>query len=657
MTNRAQQKDTEADRELYRCVNSLPPRSFLMIAGAGSGKTTSLIKGLTEILNTHGERLKLRRQKVACITYMEIAAGEIWSDVGNNPLVHVSTIHSFLWSLVRSFQSDIQGWVANRIDEKIAELRETAAKFGPRVQKRTRDKNQSDIIHYERQRTRIEGVRSFTYGTGSDYVKGILGHDDIIKMAPQFIIERPLMRSLLSQQYPFLFVDESQDAMENVVAALQAVEGEHRDRFCLGFFGDPMQRIYLTGIGSISAGPGWANITKPENFRCPATVLSVANAIRRDGDGLVQTRGRMTGPEGAPVSLPGSADIFILPIDERRDQRLAQVRAWAARKNNDPAWHADKGDKAVKVLVIVHRMAAKRLGFSELYAALNDKAPEEFKSGFLDGTAWPVRPFNNFVLPLVSASKQGREFEAIQVLRSQSPLLDRKNLNGVNVAERLCELRRFTENLQQMMEPGSGATNADVLRYVHKSGIIGLDPRVLSYLNLPAQVEAKESDKEDASDEEGDSEELTKEVSAMDAFLACPASQFWGYYKYVNEDSPFSTQQGIKGAEFDRVLVVLDDDEGTHAQFSYDKYLGIKPLSDRDEANRREGKETVVERTRRLFYVCCTRAMKDLIVVLFTSDVVAAMRRITELGLFPVDAIHTESQLNCVLSARLHDSI
>ena len=646
MTSRAHQKDTEADRELYRCLNSMPPQSFLMIAGAGSGKTTSLIKGLTETLNKYGEKLKLRRQKVACITYMEIAAGEIWADVGNNPLVHVSTIHSFLWSLIRSFQSDIRGWVANRIDEKLVELRETAANFGPRVQQRTRDKNQSDIARYEQQRTRIGQAHSFTYGAGSDYANGILGHDDVIKMVPQFIIEQPLMRSLISQQYPFLFVDESQDAMENVVVALKTVNEELGDRFCLGFFGDPMQRIYLTGIGSISANPGWANITKPENFRCPATVLSVANAIRRDGDGLVQTRGRMTGPEDAIVGVPGSAEIFILPIDERRDQRLAQVRAWAAGKNNDPAWLADENDTAVKVLVIVHRMAANRLGFSQLYAALNDRAPEKFKNGFLDGTAWPVRPFNNFILPLVSAGKKGSEFEMMQILRSQSPLLDRKNLGGVNVAERLGELRQFTESLQQMMEPGSGTTNADVLRHVHGSRVIALDPRVLSYLNLPVPVETTEGDNNEAGEEADDGEEITKEVLAMDAFLACPASEFWGYYKYVNEDSPFSTQQGIKGAEFDRVLVVLDDDEGTHVQFSYDKYLGIKPLSEREEANRREGKETSVERTRRLFYVCCTRAMKDLIVVLFTTDIAIAQRQISALGLFPTNAIHLEDELD-----------
>jgi DNA helicase-2/ATP-dependent DNA helicase PcrA len=643
MTSRAQQKDTEADRELYGCLNSSPPRSFRMIAGAGSGKTTSLIKGLNEIVHKHGERLKLRRQKIACITYTDVAVGEIWGDVGNNPLVHVATIHSFLWSLVRSFQSDIKVWVAKRIEEKLVELREAAANFGPRVQQRTRDKNQNDIARYEQQRPQISRVPSFTYGTGGDYVNGILGHDDIIKMVSQLIVERPLMRSLLAQQYPFLVVDESQDTMESVVSALKAVNAELGDRFCLGFFGDPMQRIYQTGIGEIPTGPGWATITKPENFRCPATVLSVANAIRRHGDGLVQTRGRMTGPEDALVSVQGSAHIFILPIDERRDQRIVQVRGWAARMNDDPAWNTDGG---VKLLVIVHRMAAKRMGFGDLYAALNDKAPEKFKSGFLDGTAWPVRPFNTFVLPLVSASKDGREFDAMEVLSKQSPLLARDNLAGVNVAKLLGELRQFTETLQQMMEPGSVATNADVLRYVHGSGVIVLDPRMLSYLNLPAQSEAHHGNAVGAAEKEDDGEELAKEISAMDAFLACRAAQFWGYYKYVNDDSPFSTQQGIKGAEFERVLVVLDDDEGTHVQFSYDKYLGIKPLSDRDEANRREGMETVIEKTRRLFYVCCTRALKDLIVVLFAADVEAAQRRIAELGLFPAAAIHLEDEVS-----------
>lgn len=645
MTRRAHQRDTEADLALYRCINSSPPRSFLMVAGAGSGKTTSLIKALTEILDRHGERLRLRRQKVACITYTDIAAREIWADVGNNPLVQVSTIHSFLWFLVRSFQADIQEWVGNRIDDKLAELREVAASFGPRVQQRTREKNRADIVRYEQQRARIGQVRSFTYGTGSDYMNGILGHNDIIEMVPQLIIERPLMRSLVAQQFPFLFVDESQDTTEKVVDALRAVNDELGDRFCLGFFGDPMQRIYPTGIGAISMGATWVSITKPENFRCPTTVLSVANAIRRDVGDLVQTRGRMTGPPNAMINVAGSANLFILPIDERRDQRIAQVRDWTSREYEDPAWLSDNGEEKVKILVIVHRMAAMRLGFGDLYAALNDKAPDKFKNGFLDGTAWPVRPFTDFILPLVSASKKRDEFEIMQILRRKSPLLSQGVLNRVNVAERLGELRRFTDALHQMMEPEASATNADVLRYVYESKVIALDPRILTHLSLSAEAEPIVGTGE-ATTDDGDDEEVSKEVSAMAAFLDCPAAQFWGYYTYVTGNSPFSTQQGIKGAEFERVLVVLDDDEGTHVQFSYEKYFGLKRLSDKEEANRREGKETVIDRTRRLFYVCCTRALKDLAVVLFTGDVAAARRQIETLGLFPSDAIYLEEDIS-----------
>jgi DNA helicase II / ATP-dependent DNA helicase PcrA len=90
------------------------------------------------------------------------------------------------------------------------------------------------------------------------------------------------------------------------------------------------------------------------------------------------------------------------------------------------------------------------------------------------------------------------------------------------------------------------------------------------------------------------------------------------------------------------VLVIADDDEGTHFQFSYDKYFGIKPLSDRDRENLAEGRETQVERTRRLFYVCCTRAMTDLAVILFTPDVAVAEEAVRAMDLFPPDQIFTD---------------
>lgn len=197
MSRRVDKPDTPADIELRECLSAAERRSFVMVAGASSGKTTSLIKALSAIINLHGPTLKGRRQRVACVTYTEIAAQEIWADVGNNPLVHVSTIHSFMWMLVRTFQSDIRKWVAARIQEKIGELEGKIATYGQRVQQRTKDKDQRDLARYQQSLARIDRVQSFTYGTGSDYPKGILGHDDVLRCSTQFLDQRPLFRSLL----------------------------------------------------------------------------------------------------------------------------------------------------------------------------------------------------------------------------------------------------------------------------------------------------------------------------------------------------------------------------------------------------------------------------------------------------------------------------
>jgi DNA helicase-2/ATP-dependent DNA helicase PcrA len=49
-----------------------------------------------------------------------------------------------------------------------------------------------------------------------------------------------------------------------------------------------------------------------------------------------------------------------------------------------------------------------------------------------------------------------------------------------------------------------------------------------------------------------------------------------GYQKYLNEESAYSTQHGVKGAEFERVMVILNDEEGNMNTYSYEKLFGIK---------------------------------------------------------------------------------
>ncbi|TFW09441.1 ATP-dependent helicase [Oxalobacteraceae bacterium OM1] len=643
MVSRANKPDTQADIDLRSCLASTPPRSFIMKAGAGSGKTTSLIKALSSVVRMHGDKLRKFRQRIACITYTEIAAEEIWRDVGSDPLVHVSTIHSFMWLLAKPFQNDIRVWVSVRIAEKIAALEEKQATYGPRVQQRTKDKDARELERLRRQSGRIDAVKGFRYGTGSDYAKGILGHDDILKLVPHLIAERLLFRTLLARQFPFVFVDESQDTTTEVVEALKTVEREPGVSLCLGFFGDPMQRIYATGTGLVEAEPAWADIPKPENFRCSTKVLNLANAIRRDGDDLVQVPGQRLGPEGVVPPPEGSAHLFILPADDTRDANLARVRDWMAARTGDDQWRPGEDDqKRVKLLVIVHQMAARRLGFGDLYTALNSKAPSAFKDGFLDGSAWPISPFVKFLIPIATAHTNGRHLEVMRLVREYSPLLDKDSLVGVNVAERLKELADLIASIAAGLAGNSNVTIGDLLKQVNAGELLILDPRLVSYLdpNAPAAFQT-EPEEGIGHDDDQEDDESDKEVASMDAFLACPASQLLAYQAYISERSPFWTQQGIKGAEFERVLVVLDDAESTHSQFSYEKYLGLKAPSDNDKKHIEAGEETTKDRTRRLFYVSCTRALKDLAVVLFTAEPERAEAHVRQLDFFEGEAIHT----------------
>lgn len=632
MTSRIGNPDTDADRTLRECLDARPTCSFIMVAGAGSGKTTSLVKALGHLVHTRGAELRRKGQKVACVTYTTVAENEIASDLGHSPLVHVSTIHSFLWEIVKPFQEDLRNWIVERIAEKIAEHEAKIA--APRTRAATKESAQAEIVRLRGVVAEIQSVRQFRYGTGSDYARGVLGHDDIIRVGPILIERHSLLSQLVAQRFPFILVDESQDTSPEVVAAIKHVARETAGACCIGFFGDPMQKIYATGVGQIAAEPNWTQITKPENFRCPQAVLTLINKIRADADGLTQVGGRRI-QNGAGVETPhGSARFFILPADARRTERLLGIRTWLANADNDARWLSDQSDIDLRALVIVHRMAALRLGFSDLYTALNDQASTSIKEGFREGTAWATRVFLSALLPLVEAAEHGKEFDVVTLLRIHCPRLQPENLAGKGVGSVLTELDQAVGVLRAQCAPEATATVWDVLRHVQQTELVRLDERWPRYLDDPTM-------KPDAPlitpDDPDDEEEL--ERVAVASMLRCPVVQLRGYRRYIEDESPFSTQQGIKGAEFDRVIVVLDDEEGTHAQFSYDRYLGLKPATARELQNAAEGKETVMDRTRRLMYVCCSRARRDLAIVLFAADVDHARAAVEGLQLIPADRI------------------
>lgn len=632
MTSRIASPDTTADDVVRTCLNAQPPQSFIMVAGAGSGKTTSLVKALAHIVQTRGNHMIQAGQKVACITYTEIAATEIATDIASLNICHVSTIHSFLWTLIRSFTPDIKEWLKLRLQERIAEESDRIAK--PRTREATKVKARQRIERITAQLATIVSIDKFGYATGSDYARGVLGHDDVVRCALALLSDRPLLRNLLAAQYPIIFVDESQDTNPDFVAALKSVAQSVSTPFCIGAFGDPMQKIYLSGIGPIVKEPSWALITKPENFRSSQTVLSLINRIRATDDGLKQTGGR-TVKNGTTVELvPGTARLFVLPADQDRNRSLIEVRNWIAAANRDPEWAHDAA--GVKVLVLVHRSAATRLGFASIYAALNDYGDHALKQGLLDGSAWILKPFLNVVLPLVHARVAQQEQTVIQLLLSSAPAVQAAAVGHTKTAEVLARLDKALDEISAMLAQESGATVRQVAARAISDGIVSADDRMTPFL----ENQASSSDAELAEEGSG----ATEDASIL-AFLDCPANELAAFRRYIESQSPFDTHQGIKGAEFDRVLVILDDEEARYNLFSYSRYFGLALPSKTDMENAKDGKETTIDRTRRLFYVCCSRARLDLAVALFVPEPDAALTAISGTQLFTDEQIFTLARM------------
>lgn len=166
MTSRAGKPDTSADIKLRTILDDDTSTGFVMVSGAGSGKTTSIIKALDHLRQTRGSYLRQRAKKIACITYTEVAVNEIWGDVGNDPLFHVSTIHSFLWAALKPFQEDIANWVDRRIDQKISDIEAKISGYTNRTRETTRLQDASDLERYREQKLNIISVGRFTPGGG-----------------------------------------------------------------------------------------------------------------------------------------------------------------------------------------------------------------------------------------------------------------------------------------------------------------------------------------------------------------------------------------------------------------------------------------------------------------------------------------------------------
>lgn len=585
--------DLQVDETLEKCILSTPRKSFFLFAGAGSGKTYSLVLLLKKIHNSIGKDLLLQGKNVAVITFTNAATDEIINRLDYSPIFHISTIHSFVWEVIKYYQSDIKRLYCSYIEEDLKALEK---KIKETKNKTTKTYLSSvEKLEYQKERlAKAQTIEKFVYNpNGSNPEYNALKHAEVIRISARMIIESRMLQRIIAQRYPILLIDESQDTKKELVDVFFEIQRNFTDIFTLGLLGDQKQRIYADGKENIedSIPTEWEKPVKRMNYRCAKRIIQLANDIGKDIDINAEQRPREDANDGF---------IRLFIIQQRdglnKDEIEQNVMRIMSEQTRDEKWAAIDAD--VKVLTLEHMMAARRLGFSSFFAPLYKVS--KYQMTFLQGTVSEIEFFTKEILPIAESIKEDGRI-ALEILKKHSPLLSGQDTK--NPYELYLKCREESIKVANLVNENE--TIRVVVDEIIKSQLL-IVPDVIkqAYMLNPSDIE----------------DIVEEDIRAWVEVMDLPINMVRSYDDYVNHRSQFDTHQGVKGLEFDRVMVIIDDSEIRGFLFSYDKLFGVKDLSDADLKNKENGKETSIERTQRLFYVTCTRAKNSLAVVMYTNN-------------------------------------
>ena len=238
---------------------------------------------------------------------------------------------------------------------------------------------------------------------------------------------------------------------------------------------------------------------------------------------------------------------------------------------------------------------------------------------FLQGTVSKLEFFTKEVLPIADSIKGDGQI-ALEILKSYSPLLSKQQIEN--------SYERYLRCREEAGKVSSKVYDNHSIREVVK---VVLDSQLLTVPEVIRQACALTPN--DINDE------LEEELQAWVKVMDLPINMVRNYDDYVNQRTRFDTHQGVKGLEFNRVMVIIDDSEAKGFMFSYDKLFGVRELTETDIKHIEAGEESSKDRTQRLFYVTCTRAKESLAIVMYTNDSNEVKKQVLNKDWFTVQEI------------------
>lgn len=617
------------DQEVEKIIDHIEKgENFLLSGGAGSGKTYSLVQVIREVITRHPS------SKIACMTYTNASVHEIERRVDHSNL-NVSTIHDFLWDNIKNFQRELKATLIEMLNTEDSGISLNGYEGEVPSDFFDKDREPDFAIQYK------------------EYLKlqdGIISHDEVLKLSERVFFKYPKIVSFVKSRYPFVFIDEYQDTNPLIVKILLEYFPKVSKKCVVGFFGDSMQAIYDDGVGNIDSylmtdeNPDGCvyEVQKKQNRRCPLSVITLANFLRLDS--LRQEPS--TDLKAPNMTVDGhvkEGTILFYYSDEDKTDVLKEILT------SEFGW--DFSDtRNTKELRLTHNLIANEAGFETLmrihdsdkiieygkrirdYAkmkgVLDDIKPQILEESIKllssrfpdDKKKWsPTKSQQDFINTnsALYAEALTMPFESIACYIDKDQLLDDKSEEdaGKGTGSKLSPLNLHLHKIEHCIQLYLDKDYNEFMRFTSTKQITrarqkkelreGIDRIVNSYndMTISEVIDLADSlgicvkdDKLNSYIENNPYLWLRiKEVSYKEAR---------NVYDYRIGNKPFSTQHKTKGLEYNNVLVILKSNWSNFdfASLFYDNGK----------------KESIVQRTKKLFYVCCTRA-KECLVVYYPS--------------------------------------
>lgn len=249
---------------------------YLVNAPAGSGKTTWIRKQVERHL------LDNNVDNILCITYTNRAAEELGKDIDSDR-VFFGTIHSFISNYIGGFFEhraiiDLY-WELYKeiIEQRIYNIdnKENIANSNARYIEKYGALNLETVY---------SNLKRISYGESkfTSWYYGSLSHDDLLSFTKKVVEKYPVILKKIRDKYQVVFIDEYQDTNADVLKLFYSSMVSSKGQLYL--LGDKMQQIYKNYDGSFEETFKLLNKSKrlDVNYRTTPYIVNILNAIYND---------------------------------------------------------------------------------------------------------------------------------------------------------------------------------------------------------------------------------------------------------------------------------------------------------------------------------------------------------------------------------------